>query len=69
MIDDDTENNADSSWFYNGTECVVVVYSRMLVKAFCHQSGLEPVNRAIRFAFSSKNPLATNQILTAIRWN
>lgn len=58
--------NVNGGGFYNRIKYFFQINHGSLMKSFRDKAGFIVVNRTIRFAFHTKNPLSTNDI-TAMR--
>lgn len=63
MLKSYTEDNADGSRLDNRVECLCVIETRTLMKAFSYKASYVLVNGAVWFSFEPKDPLAAYQIL------
>ena len=54
---------------YHGTESLVKVNARLLVKAFSNKASFIPCNRVVRILFDAKHPFVTQNILPRSRGN
>ena len=63
------EHSTNGDEIYHGTESLVKINTRLLVKAFSKKSSFIPNNRAIRILFDVKNPFVAHYVLPQAREN
>ena len=55
--------NMDGDRIYHGTESLMKINARLLVKAFSNKASFIPCNRAVKILFDAKHPFFTHYIL------
>ena len=63
------EHSMDDDGIYHGTESLVKINTRLLVKAFSNKLSFIPSNRAIGILFDAKNPFVAHYVLPHSRGN
>ena len=63
-IEGTAKHNTEGDGIYHGTESLVKVNARLLVKAFSNKASFISCNRAVEILFDAKHPFVTHYILS-----
>ena len=63
------KHNTNSDEIYHGTESLMKINARLLVKAFSNKASFIPCNRAFKILFDAKHPFVAHYILPQSRGN
>ena len=68
-IECNVKHNTDDDEIYHGTEHLVKVNARLLVKAFSNKVSFTSCNRAVKILFNMKHPFVAHDIFPQSRGN
>ena len=68
-IECNAKHNTDGDGIYHGTESLVKLNARLLVKASSNKANFIPCNKAIKIFFDAKHPFVAHYILPRSRGN
>ena len=62
-IEGNAKHNTDDDGIYRGTESLVKINARLLVKAFSNMASFIPCTRVVEILFDAKHPFVAHYIL------